>query len=55
LLASVEPKIVLINGVRTIGKLDLLCKPMASVDRAQMARFQGGAHSVVMEEDVDKL
>jgi len=55
LLASVEHKIVLINGVRTVRKLHLLFKPMASVDRGQMAGFRGGAHSVEMEVDVDEL
>jgi hypothetical protein len=55
LLASVEHKIVLINGVRTVGKLHLLFQPTASVDRGQMAGFRGGAHSVEMEEDVDEL
>jgi len=55
LLASVGHKIVLINGVRTVGKLHLVFQPTASVDRGQMAGFCGGAHSVEMEVDVDEL
>jgi hypothetical protein len=47
-LARVEHKIVLINGVRTVGKLHLLFQQVASVDRGQMACFRGGAHSVEM-------
>jgi hypothetical protein len=55
LLASVKHKIVLINGVRTVGMLNLLFHPMASVDRGQLASFCDGAHSVEMEVDVDEL
>jgi len=55
LLASVEHKIVLINRVRTVGKLHLLFQWNASVDRGQMAGFRGGAHSVEVEVTVDKL
>jgi hypothetical protein len=53
--ASVEHDIVLINGVRTVGKLQLLFQPTASIDRGQMAGFRGGVHSVEMEVDVDEL
>jgi hypothetical protein len=55
LLASVEHQIVLINGVMTVGKLHLLFRPTASVDRGQMAGFRGGAHRGEMEVDVDEL
>ena len=55
LLASVRHRIVLINVVRTVGKLHLLIQPTASVDRGQMAGFRGGAHNVLMEVDVDEL
>jgi len=55
LLVSVEHKIVLINRVRTVGKLHLLFQPTASVDRGQMAGFRGEAHGVEMEVDVDEL
>jgi len=55
LLASVKHMIVLINGVRNVGKLHLLFQPTSSVDRGQMAGFRGGAHSVEMEVDVDEL
>jgi len=55
LLVSVEHEIVLINGVRTIGKLHLHCQLMASVDKGQMAGFRGGAHCVGMEVDIDTL
>ena len=47
--------IVLINGVRTVGKLHLLSHPMVSVDRGQMAGLRDGVHSVEMEVDVDEL
>jgi len=55
LLVSVGHKIVLINGVRTVGNLHLLFQPTASVDKGQMAGFRGGAHRVEMEVDVDEL
>jgi hypothetical protein len=55
LLASIEHKKVLINGVRAVGKLHLLFQPMASVDRGQMAGFQDGAHYVEMEVNEDEL
>jgi len=54
-LASVEHKIVLINGVRTVGKLHLLFQPTARINRGQMVGFRGGAHSVEMAMDVDEL
>ena len=54
LLASVEHKIVLINGVRTVGKLHLLLQPTVMVNRGQMAGFGDGAYSVEMEVDVDE-
>jgi hypothetical protein len=55
LLPSCEHKIVLITVVRTVGKLHLLFRLTASVGRGQMAGFNGGAHSVEMEVDVDEL
>jgi len=54
LLASIDRKILLINGVRTVGKLHLLMQPMTGVDRGQMAGFRGGVHSVELEVDVDE-
>jgi len=55
LLASIGHKIVLINGVRAVGKLHLLFQPTASVDRGLMAGCCAGAHSIEMEVDVDEL
>jgi hypothetical protein len=55
LLASLQHKIVLINGSRTVGKLHLLFQPTVSVDSGQMAGLRDGAHSVEMEVDVDEL
>jgi hypothetical protein len=55
LLANIRHKIVLLNVGRTVGKLHMLLHPTASMDRAQMANFRGGAHTVEMEGDVDKL
>jgi len=55
LLVSVRPMIVLINGVRTTGKLHLLFQPTASVDRAQMAGFRGWADIVEMELDIAEI
>jgi hypothetical protein len=55
LLASVEHMVVLINGVRTVGKLHVLCQLTASVARGHMAGFPCGAHNVEMEVDVDEL
>jgi len=49
LLVSVEHRIVLIDGVSTVGKLHLLFQLTASIDRGHMAGFCGGAHSVEME------
>ena len=54
-LVRIERKIVMLNGVRTVGTLHLLFQPTASVNRGQMAGFHGGAQSVEMEVDVDKL
>jgi len=55
LSARDDHKIVLINGVMTVGKLHLVFQPTASFDRGQMAGFRGGAHSVETEVDVDEL
>jgi len=55
LLASVEHKIVLINGVSSVGMLHLLFQLMVSVYRGQMASFGGRTRFVEMEVDVDKL
>ena len=55
LLASIEHKIVLLNGFRTAGKLHLLFQPTAGVDGGQMAGFRGGEHSFQMQVDVDEL
>jgi len=55
LFARVGHNIVLINGVRTVGKPHLLFQPTARVDKGQMAGFRGGAHSVEMEVDVHEL
>jgi hypothetical protein len=55
LLASFEPMIFLINGVRTVGKPQLLTQLMAGVDRGQMAGFNGGVHSVELNVDEDEL
>lgn len=54
LLGCTKQPIVLINMVRTVGKLHLLFEPMASVHRGQIAGFQGGAQSVETQVDVDK-
>jgi hypothetical protein len=55
LLANDEHKIVLINVVRTVGKLYSLFLTTVSVNRGNMTGFHGGADSVEMEVDVDEF
>jgi hypothetical protein len=55
LLVRVEHKIVLLNQVRTLGKVQLQFEPTPSFVTGLIASFWGGAHSDEREVDVAKL